>query len=160
MHRLLLFVVALFLLSACGGSSSGGKVGGAFRDRANAVCAPAVAALKEHPFPIQNFDPQNPTADQLRIVADYFSTYRGPEVGKKLEQLGEPKKGAAAWDRLRDVVRQSDANAQTQIAVARAGDVQGFKATVDKAVALHKKFVKAGPAAGFPARSACGTYYG
>jgi hypothetical protein len=137
-------------------------VDSAFRSRANAICASAVALHQQHPFPLTNFDPtDHPSVAQLTVVADYFSAYgAGPQTTRALAQLRTPTTGVSAWNHLMDLVNRQEVNAESQIIAARAGDASRFIATVHQAEALHPRIVSAGRAAGFSGSSPCGRNYG
>ena len=156
-------IALLVFLAACGGSPA--KPSGALDDttlsRANTICAQARAQNSLTPFPVKDFDPKNPKADDLPKVAAYLEEAGISEnTATKLHAVAAPTSGAALWRRLLAFVDASVANNKAQIAAANAKDTTKFVQLVDTADELGKSFKAVGPKAGFDASSGCGKYFG
>jgi hypothetical protein len=150
---------AAVVVTGCG--SSGQPLDATFRAHVNGVCQTAINDKVGHPFPIANFDPRHPRAQQLPAVGAYFAAYGDAQlIADRLRSLGEPPKQAAAWDRLRGLIDQASANALTQQRAAEDRDVAGFERTLDTAERLQKQIDAAGKRLGFDGHTACGRYFG
>lgn len=140
-----------------------GAIEADFVKKANEVCAAAFSRRPEAPplLPVKNFDPHNPTLEQLPAIGDHFSKFNdGDLVVSELEALGEPSTGRGHWRVLLTPVRRSAVNGNAQIEAARGKDAALFVRFVNEGEEIQKEFGKVGPAAGFGASSACGRYYG
>jgi hypothetical protein len=132
-----------------------------FLARANAICATAVRVQATHPFPIEHFDPTNPSPAQLPIVAAYFSRYgRSHQLAHDLDDLGEPSSGVDDWQHLRTLIHQVSANADAQIAAGRRHDVAAFESAVAAAAILQRRIAALGQELGFAAGDACAHEFG
>jgi hypothetical protein len=161
--------MALITLSACGGGNAAttasttsaaaqGKIDSAFIARVEAICRRANRRFAANgKFPFATFDPLHPDPKLLPKVGAYFRPNTRVEamIEAKLRALGEPKRGAAKWDQLRDLVIANEQNAMRQARLAQASDAQGFVRTVRNAERLNTGIRAAGPAAGFSASSPC-----
>jgi hypothetical protein len=157
----LALVVSTVVAGCDNGSGSARDVHAAFVDKVDHVCARAVAAHAGHVFPVANFDPARPDPDQLQAVADYFARYGGlPRTDAALHALTPPPGDVAAWRRLLALADRMTANAQRQIAAARARDVSGFTNTVATTSELVARINEAGARFGFEPDSACGQVFG
>jgi hypothetical protein len=132
----------------------------AFAHRLDRLCAAdyaAMASTSKKPLPYQDFNPEHPRPGELPGVGRFFA----PNVAVwqrlpgQLTALGEPATGAAAWDRLRTLEAQKDANGIRQVHAALAGDISGFVATARTSKALFSKLTDAEHAAGIPDGSPC-----
>jgi hypothetical protein len=146
--------------ASSGASSSNGAHAG-FIARVDKVCARAVAAHAGHSFPVADFDPEHPDPAQPPTVGNYFAEYGGlPKTDTALHALVPPASDADAWQTLLDLADQMTANAQRQIAAARARDVPGFVHTVTITNELAAKLNAAGTRFAFKQESACGQVFG
>jgi hypothetical protein len=146
-------------LTGCGGGAK--PLDRAFRVKVNAVCQQAIDDKQGHAFPLPDFDPRHPQAEQLPTVGAYFAAYGDAQLMvDRLAALGEPAHDAARWDRLRSLVDQASANALQQQRAAAAKDVPAFEHTLDVAQSLGKQIDHIGPGLGFSSTTACGRYFG
>lgn len=132
-----------------------------FLARVDQICLRAVQAHASHPFPLASFDPEHPDAAQLPAVGTYFARYRGlAQTTSALHGLEPPARDATAWRALLGDVDRINANAQRQIAAARAKDVTTFVATFHAGQRLTDQLNAAGEDFGFVPSSACGQVFG
>jgi hypothetical protein len=154
------------LATACGSSTApAGRAGAAdqaaFRAAVDKVCARAVAAHASHSFPVPGFDPEQPDPSQLPTVASYFARYGGlPQTTAALHRLTPPAGHATAWGDLLNTADQMAANAQHQIAAARARNVTTFVQTVQTANRLIASINASDARFGFSSGSPCGQVFG
>ena len=75
--------------------------------------------VAEGTFPVQGFYLLHPDPAQLPQVGRFFAQGSAvwDRIPEELAALGEPKTGAAKWDRLRDNLIHSTSLAHTQIAL-------------------------------------------
>jgi hypothetical protein len=121
--------------TACGGdeSSSLSDESAAAVEEINAACDKWKLELDERgDFPVDDFDPENPSPDDLPAVGDYFDA--GIEANEEaiatIDQLVVPSEIEADVDALVEALQTALANTKTQITAAQAGDVEAFKATL------------------------------
>jgi hypothetical protein len=96
-------------------------------------------------FPVKDFDPENPKADQLPLVGDYFATAQpAAEDGlSRLRQLSPPADLQTKVAALIAALQAQSENANAQIQAAHAKDVGGFQATLGPSRSLHDAVEKA-----------------
>ena len=147
--------------AACGSSKHPATAGSNFVSTANAICAKAVAKHDGHPFPVPNFNPLQPRAQDLPAVGKYLAQYGDASAtAARLDTLSAPPRHHADWEKLRLLIDQSAANAQRQIAAAERSDVTGFEQTVTIARSLGNQINQIGPNPGFTSSSACSAVFG
>ena len=83
-------------------------------------------------FPLADFDPENPSSDDLRIVGEFFGSgeLAAQETISALRQVSSPVEIEADVNALISALEYQGENARMQASAARAGDVEGFKATL------------------------------
>ncbi len=129
--------------SACGGSGGPelSAESAAAVELIDAACAQwndTVDARGE--FPVPDFDAENPSAEDLPAVGDYFAQgHRArDEMIQAIATLTVPDEIKARFDTLVAALQRGQANAKKQAAAAQAGDVDGFTATLDEADASQQ----------------------
>jgi hypothetical protein len=133
----------------------------AFLTEINHVCAHSIAAHASHPFPLADFNPEQPDPSQLPTVGNYFARYgRLPQTVATLHGLTPPTEDAAAWHRLLAITDEMRANVIRQISAARAKAVSSFVTTVHTARQLTDQLNRAGASFGLSSSSACGQLFG
>jgi hypothetical protein len=84
---------------------------------------------------VDNFDPENPSPDDLPAVGDYFAA--GIEANEEaiatIDGLVVPSEIEPQVDALVEALQAELAGLKTQTAAAQAGDVEAFKATLEPA---------------------------
>lgn len=158
-----LVLIAAMALSAaaCGSSKHPATAGSSFVPAANAICAKAVAKHDGHPFPVPDFNPLHPRAQDLPAVGSYLARYGdATATAARLDALSAPAGHHADWEKLRALIDQAAANAQRQIAAAEKPDVTGFEQTVTIARTLGNQINQIGPKLGFTSSSACSKVFG
>jgi hypothetical protein len=132
-----------------------------FRDKVNAVCAVEIANHDDHPFPLSDFDPRHPTADQLATVAAYFERYgHSQQMVQQLKDLGEPARSAESWRSFLTLLDEDADRAADQLAAAKQRNLAAWDHTLDVADDLHQRIGDAGQELGFDPSSDCGQFYG
>jgi hypothetical protein len=134
--RVLVGVVLAITVAGCGDSEPAANhgVGDAFATKALAVCASAQESKDAwSAFPVPNFDPSQPDAQDLPEVAVWLEQQVAPTFDAwrdGLTALGTPSTGREAWtDVLSAVSRIADLNA-AQLDAAKTQDTDAFaKAT-------------------------------
>ncbi|MEX0783224.1 MAG: hypothetical protein WD557_11280 [Dehalococcoidia bacterium] len=83
-------------------------------------------------FPLDDFDPENPSPEELRTVGDYFGSgeLAAEEALTALRELSPPIEIEADVNALISALEFQGEAARMQAHAARAGDVEGFKATL------------------------------
>lgn len=152
-------VSCLTLATACS-SSGAAAVDRGFVSRADAICQPAVAQRQAHPFPVASFDPAHPAVSALPAVGRYLAADPPGPVLSGLTALQPPKHGAKEWRHLLTVLGKVVANADSQVAAARAADAPAFVSTVQQAKRLSSDVDATGRALGFSSSSACTKVFG
>lgn len=126
--------LGVITLAGCGGgkssSTQGQGVGDAFATKALEVCASAQKSKDSwSTFPVSNFDPSNPTAQDLPEVAGWLEHEVAPTFNAwrdDLTGLGTPPTGRKAWTQvLASVTRIADLNA-SQVDAAKRQDTAEF----------------------------------
>lgn len=163
-RSVMLGTATLLIAIACsdGEPVASAAVEAEFLQKANDVCAAALARRPETPppLPVENFDPKHPEPEQLPPIGAHFSRFNdGERVATELAALGEPAKGTAEWQALLALARRSAKNSTAQIDAAKAANVATFVRSVEEGEGIANEFRKAGPAAGFSGSSACAKYY-
>jgi len=126
--------------SACGGENedSADEAATLVADQLTAICDEWRAALDARgDFPVEDFDPESPSAEDLPSVGDYFGSGipAQEEAIAAMQALDVPVEVQPQVDDLVSAVEQGLASVRKQVAAARAGDVDGFVATLEEASA-------------------------
>jgi hypothetical protein len=161
MKRSTLIAVALVVVvvgsAACGGAStrvsSPTGLGKAFRSKALAECAAALAAKKaQGPFPYPHFNPTRPDLSKLpRIARSEAKTVRIYRRWlRTMLALGQPPSGRAAWADLIDALRGHVRVIVEQQAAAARRDGATFTKDYYAGNKVQEKMVRAADAAGVP----------
>jgi hypothetical protein len=122
-------------LGACGGDS-GSSLDQASADvvaRVEAVCAGLRDELDARgDFPVDDFDPENPSPDALPVVGKYFASANAAteKALQWLRDLDAPTEIQPKLDALTDTMVAQLAGAKEQVAAAQNSDVAGFTATL------------------------------
>ncbi len=159
----LLALMAAIALSAaaCGSNKHPATAGSSFVGTANAICAKAVAKHDGHPFPVPNFNPLHPRAQDLPAVGRYLAQYGDASAtAARLDALSAPPQHHADWEKLRLLINQAAANSQRQIATAERSDVTGFEQTVTITHSLTRQINQIGFKIGFTSSSPCSKVLG
>jgi len=163
-HRsavLVLMAATALSAAACGSSTQPATAGSSFAPAANTICATAVAKHDGHPFPVPDFSPLHPRAQDLPAVGRYFARYGDARAtAARLDALSAPAGHHADWEKLRALMDQAAANAQRQITAAEKSDVTGFEQTVTTARSLANQINRIGPKLGFTSSSPCSKVFG
>ena len=141
--RLLAFPVAAVCLllgvSACAGDDSDSSdASAAVVEEIDAICddwRDALDARKE--FPVEDFDTENPAAEDLPPVGDYLASGQ-PAAEDALESIRNLSASAdvqAEIDALVSALERELKSLKAQTGFAQAGDVDQFVASLDEAVA-------------------------
>ncbi len=146
--------------AACGPATNPVTMSPAFLHRLNHVCTADYAVMTttgKTPFPYPDFKPDDPQPDQLPKVGRFFApnVVVWQRLPGQLGALGEPPTHVAAWDHLRQLENDADANNIRQIHAALTGDARTFTTTYHVAHATYLKIVAAEQRAGLPASSPC-----
>lgn len=158
---LVLMAAMALSAAACGSGKYPATAGSSFVSAANAICAKAVAEHDGHPFPVPDFNPLHPRAQDLPAVGRYLARYGdATATAARLDALSAPAGHHADWEKLRALIDQAAANAQRQIAAAEKSDVTGFEQTVTIARTLGNQINQIGPKLGFTSSSACSKVFG
>jgi hypothetical protein len=162
-HKITITAALMFTAgsaAACGSGSSSAPMSPAFLRRLDHVCTADYAVMvntSKDPFPYPDFTPDDPQADQLPKVGKFFA----PNVAvwqrlpRQLGALGEPPTHTAAWDHLRQLEAEIDANDIRQIHAALTGDAHTFTFTYHMSRTIYLKAAPAAKMAGLPASSPC-----
>ncbi len=147
-------------LAACGPGHSPVSMSPAFLHRLNRVCAADFAVMVntgQTPFPYPDFKPDDPQPAQLPKVGRFFApnVKVWQRLPGQLDALGEPAAHAAAWDRLRQLDGQLNANGIRQVNAALTGDAHTFTATYHRAHSTYEQIQDAEQKAGLPSSSPC-----
>lgn len=127
-------------LSACGGDSDEPETAGsaAVAEQVDAICDEWRAALDSRgEFPVGDFDPAAPDPEDLPAVGEYNA--EGIEAQENalaaLRDLASAQEAGTPLNDLIAAVELQLESVRTQVDAARDGDVAGFTATLDDAVA-------------------------
>jgi hypothetical protein len=140
--RALSFTVAVLCLtlgaSACGGDDSGDSsdASAAVIEQIDAICADWKDALDERgDFPVEDFDPESPSPEDLPAVGNYFASGEAAaeDAIAEIRGLSPPADVAAEVDALVAALQQELESAKAQAVAARASDVAAFTATLEDA---------------------------
>jgi hypothetical protein len=132
-------VCLAFGASACGGdddSSEAGDASAAVIEQIDGICAEWKDALDERgDFPVEGFDPENPSPEDLPEVGNFFASGESAaeDAIDQLRELSPPADIEAKVDALVMALEQQLENAKAQASAARAGAVGAFTATLDDA---------------------------
>lgn len=91
-------------------------------------------------FPLESFDAENPSAEDLPTVGDFFAAGHAArdEMIDGIAALDVPAGIRADFAALVAALQRGQATAKEQAAAAQAGDVDGFVATLDEADASQQ----------------------
>jgi hypothetical protein len=152
-------VLGISVLAGCGSNrepsaTQGQGVGNAFAAKALAVCASAQASKDGWgAFPVSNFDPSQPTAQDLPQVAVWLENEVAPTFNAwrdGLAALGTPPSGHKAWaEVLAAVTRIADLNT-SQVAAAGKQDTAAFAEATKALGQVQPQLVRAATEAGVP----------
>lgn len=122
-------------LGACGGDSepSLDEASADVVTQAESVCATLKGDLDARgEFPVDDFDPANPSQDALPVVGDYFASANAAteKALQSLRRLDPPTEIQPELDALTDAMAAQLASAKQQVAAAQNSDVAGFTATL------------------------------
>ncbi len=135
-------------LGGCGGDS------GSSLDQASADVVAQVedvcAALQDEldargDFPVDGFDPENPSPEALPVVGEYFASATAA-TGKALQSLRDlaaPAEIQPKLDAFTAAMAAQLASAKLQVAAAKKSDVAGFTATLATASQTIENFDQA-----------------
>jgi hypothetical protein len=132
-------VVCLALAAtACGRDGSGESSDGsaAVIEQIDRICADWKDAVDERgDFPLEDFDAENPSADDLPAVGEYFASGESAaeEAIADVRELSAPADVEAEVDALVTALEQQLESAKVQAAAARGSDVAAFTATLEDA---------------------------
>ena len=142
--------------SACGGDDEPSEATAATVEQVNGICADWKATLDERGgFPVEHFDPENPSPDLLPAVGEYFASGE-PAAEEAIAELGAllpPAEVEADVDALVSALEQQLENAKTQASAAKTRDVAGFTATLDGASTSMEAVKEAADELGTPSCS-------
>jgi hypothetical protein len=120
------------------------------------ICTDWKATLDERgDFPVDDFDPENPSPDDLPAVGEYFASGEpaAEEAIAELRALSPPAEIEADVDALVSALDQQLEGAKTQASAAQAGDVAAFTATLDGVGASQEAVKEAADQLGTPSCS-------
>ncbi|MGH3079126.1 MAG: hypothetical protein ACRDPZ_13225 [Gaiellaceae bacterium] len=146
-RRALSFTVAVVCLalgaSACGGDDSdeSSDASSAVIEQIDGICTDWKQALDARgDFPVEGFDPENPSQQDLPAVGDYFASGHAAaeEAIANLRQLSPPADIDAEVEALISALDQGLASAKAQASAAQAGDVAAFTATLSDVASLQE----------------------
>ena len=143
-------------VSACGGGDDSSDAAAATVDQVEGICADWKATVDERgDFPVDDFDPENPSPDDLPAVGAYFASGESAaeQAIAELRALSPPAEVQADVDALVSALEQQLENAKTQASAAQAGDVAAFTATLDEASAAIEAVEEAADEVGTPSCS-------
>ena len=139
-------IAAVFLVvgaSACGGDDSDESTdaSAAVVEQIEGICTAWKETLDERgDFPVDDFDPENPSPTELRAVGAYFASGH-PATDEMIAELRELSPPAEFGDQVESLVSALEAeleSAQEQTRAAQAGDVEAFVATLDDAASSQE----------------------
>ena len=142
--------------SACGGDDEPNDATAATVEQVNGICTDWKATLDERgDFPVDEFDPENPSPDDLPAVGEYFASGEpaADEAIAELRALSPPAEVEADIDALVSTLEEQLENAKTQAAAAKTRDVAGFTATLDAASTSMEAVKEAADELGTPSCS-------
>ena len=144
--RLLAFPVAavclLLSVSACGGddsdSSDASAASAPVGEQIDAICDDWRETLDARgEFPVEDFDTENPAAEDLPTVGDYLASGQSgaEDALESIRQLSPSADVQAEIDALVSALERVLKSLKAQTGFAQAGDVEQFVASLDEAVA-------------------------
>ena len=142
--------------SACGGGDEPNATTAATVEQVNGICTDWKATLDERgDFPVEEFDPENPSQDDLPAVGEYFASGEpaADEAIVQLRALSPPTEAEADVEALVSALEVQLENAKTQASAARVRDVAGFTATLDAASTSMEAVKEAADELGTPSCS-------
>ena len=92
-------------------------------------------------FPVDDFDPEDPKADELRKVGAYFVSAQpiAAQAMSDLRAVQVPAEIKPGVDRLLTALDEEIAWSKVQTSAAEAADIAAFKATLKDAAATNQK---------------------
>lgn len=140
--------------SACGGDGSESvDASAALIGQIDGICDDWRERVDERgPFPVESFDPEDPSPGDLPAVGDYFAAGHpaAEETIAELRHLSPPSSLAADVETLVSAVERQLENGKTQASAARIGDVAAFTATLEEAVSSQEDLEEAADELGTP----------
>jgi len=140
--------LALGAIACGGGNDSDGSsdASAAIIERIQGICSDWKTTFDERGgFPVEGFDPENPSPEELRAVGDYFAS--GQPAHEKavadLRELSPPADIETKVESLVSALEAELASAKVQTRAAQAGEVEAFVATLDDAASAQKVVEKA-----------------
>ena len=123
--------------SACGSDDDEpSDASAAVIEQIDEICSDWKNTLDERgDFPVEDFDPESPSPDDLPAVGEYFATGQ-PAQEEAIAQLRNLSPSADIADEVESLVSALEAeleSAKGQTSAALAGDVEAFVATLDDA---------------------------
>ena len=141
-RRLAYPVAAVCLLlgvSACGGDDSDSSdASAAVVEHIDAICDDWRETLDaREEFPVEDFDAENPAAEDLPPVGDYLATGQSAaeDALESIRNLAPSADVQAEMDALVSALERKLESLKAQTGSAQAGNVEQFVASLDEAVA-------------------------
>jgi hypothetical protein len=137
-------VVCLALgATACGGDDSDewSDASSAVIEQVDRICTDWKQALDARgEFPVEGFDPEKPSQQDLPAVGDYFASGHAAaeEAIANLRQLSPPADVDAEVEALISALDQRLAGAKAQSSAAQAGDIAAFTATLSGVASVQE----------------------
>ena len=124
--------------SACGGddSDASSDASADVVEQIEEICTDWRETLDERGgFPVDGFDPANPSPEDLPTVGEYFASGHpaAEDAIAKLRQLSPPADVEARIEALVSAVEQQLESAKNQASAALVADVAAYQATLDEA---------------------------
>jgi hypothetical protein len=140
-------------LAACGGDSepSLDQASADVVAQADDVCAEMRDELDARgDFPVNHFEPENPSPEALPVVGDYFASANAAteKALQSLRNLEPPTEIQPELDALTDAMAAQLASAKVQVAAAQNSDVAGYTATLSAATRTIENVDEAADALG------------
>ena len=134
--------------SACGGddSADSSDASAAVIAQIDEICADWKSALDERgAFPVEDFDPESPSPEDLPTVGNYFASGEAAagDAVAGIRGLSPPADIAGKVDALVAALEQQLESAKAQAVAARASDVAAFTATLENASSSQEAVQKA-----------------
>ena len=132
-------------LGGCGGDSEPSASADVVA-QVEAVCAALQDELDARgDFPVDGFDPENPSPEALPVVGAYFAsaTAATEEALQSLRDLDAPAEIQPEFDAFTAAMAAQLASAKQQVAAAKKSDVAGFTATLATASQTIENFDQA-----------------
>ena len=142
---ILVIVCVALWLGGCGGDSEPSASADVVA-QVEGVCAALQDELDARgDFPVDGFDPENPSREALPVVGAYFAaaTAATEKALQALRDLDAPAEIQPKLDAFTAAMAAQLASAQEQVAAAKQSDVAGFTATLATASETIENFDQA-----------------